>query len=136
MEPKKITSSDFKKIAMENEFFLWHFTKPKNSSILIYSYFEGPNQLDGRNYMREIVDTIPIPYFESEMKDEVDFLISNISRASEVAWTPRGGFNPVIIGFNHFTPKFNTWDSCYCTESIIKMIYDLNPKFLENLKLD
>ena len=136
MKPRKVTSADFKKIATENEFFLWHFTKPKNPAILIYSYFEEPNTYDGRHYIREIVDTIQIPYFESDIENEIDFLISNLTRASEVAWTPKSGFNPVIIGFNHFLPKFNTWDSCYCTESIVKMIYDLNPKFLENLNLD
>lgn len=130
----KITHHDFNQISKENEFFIWHFFVPEKTILEIKSYdFNG----FGRNYLKEIIDITKVPYFESKVEDEVNFLCELKNGYSTRIWKPVSGYTPVILGFNRRRLVYSTFqDFCYCKEGLIEMIYKLNPKFIDDLNLD
>lgn len=135
MEVRKIKSTDLFTIAKEHEFFFWHFTIPRNRSLVLFPYLE-PAEEGETHQLKELVDFTGIPFFESDLKEEIDFVMSNIPGAAKHAWGPKDGFRPVIVAFNRFKPILSTWNFCYCPEGISELIYHTNPKFLENLNFD
>jgi len=125
---EKINVSDFDRITRENEFFIWNFTH-FTESLQIKSIFQPehpflPNALIG------ILDTIPVPYFESVIEDSYDFLI-NLDTPFIKNITKNGFFQPVMISFNRKRMVNHTYGPyCYCTEGIIELIGELNPQFI------
>jgi hypothetical protein len=46
-------------------------------------------------------------------------------------WSGGKEFSPIMIGFNKNRKVTSTQDGiCYCTEGIIDIVYQLNPKFI------
>jgi len=149
MDRKIITIKDFRDVARNNEYFLWHFLQKeqyKNSvmgaSITMYSYFE--NRENEINYIKTIVDQLEIPYYESYVEDSIDF-IHGLGYQYSRLWNPPKPkvvinsnflFNPVLVGFKKFNKVFSTLDSCYCTEGILEVIASLNPEFLLSLSVE
>ena len=138
MERKVITVNDFQNVARNNEYFLWHFLQKnqENSTLSIYSYFK--ERINDENKVKELVDLVEIPYFESYVEDSIDFL-NGLGIPYEKLWSSEDPFNhitrnerftPVIIGFNKFTNVLSTFDKCYCVKGILEIIEELNPKFL------
>jgi hypothetical protein len=147
MERKIITVNEFQNVARNNEYFLWHFLQKnqEESSIGLYSYFE---EREGEeNKVREIMDTIKIPYFESYVEDSIDFL-HGLGIPYDRLWSPitnpriilknpfNQSFNPVLIGFNKFTKVLSTMDRCYCVDGIMDVILELNPEFLTSVNTE
>lgn len=128
-----ITSKDFEKIAIENEYFLWHFTI-ENPMLEIQSYFTEDFSINPSiNKLKFIIDGFKIPYFESKVKEEIDFLNYLSPELSRKSFTTNAGkFNPVIIGFNKRRIVQTTFNTCYCAEGLIDLIHQLNPNFLSN----
>lgn len=149
MDRKIITIKDFRDVARNNEYFLWHFLQKeqyKNSimgaSITMYSYFE--NRENEINYIKTIVDQLEIPYYESYVEDSIDF-IHGLGYQYSRLWNPPKPkvvtnsnflFNPVLVGFKKFNKVFSTLDSCYCTEGVLEVIASLNPEFLLSLSVE
>jgi len=149
MDRKIITIKDFRDVARNNEYFLWHFLQKeqyKNSimgaSITMYSYFE--NRENEINYIKTIVDQLEIPYYESYVEDSIDF-IHGLGYHYSRLWNPPKPkvvtnsnflFNPVLVGFKKFNKVFSTLDSCYCTEGVLEVIASLNPEFLLSLSVE
>lgn len=136
MERKIITINDFQNVARNNEYFLWHFLqKNQEDSILgFYSYFKKRENLPHK--LKELIDLVEIPYFESYTEDSLDFL-NGLGIPYERLWSsgnlnirPNQRFNPLIIGFKKFSKISSTMESCYCVESLLDIISDLNPEFL------
>jgi hypothetical protein len=81
MDRKIITIKDFKDVARNNEYFLWHFLQKEQykGSLSMHSYFDNrDNAYDNRkyeiNYIKTIVDQVEIPSYESYTEDSIDFL--------------------------------------------------------------
>jgi hypothetical protein len=137
MERKIITVNDFQNVARNNEYFLWHFIqkKQKESSLGIYSYFD--KREGEENKIKEIMDLVNIPYFESYTEDSIDFL-NGLGIPYGRLWSPKNmtpnsfhkTFNPIIIGFKKFNKIKTTQDICYCVEGVLEIISELNPEFL------
>lgn len=129
-----IKSSEFYKIAEENEFFIWHFIVPDKTGLAIQPYnYIDENPLRN-NPLKEIIDLTKIPYFESKTEEEYDFLMNLSDGFSKKMWSEKFGFNPVIIGFNRRKKVTSTFDGiCYCTEGLLEIIFKLNPQYLLNL---
>jgi hypothetical protein len=138
MERKIITINDFQNVARDNEYFLWHFLQKnqENSALQFYSYFKQRENSDHK--LKELIDLVEIPYFESYTEDSIDFL-NGLGIPYERLWTPLESlngtpsnqkFSPVIIGFKKFTKVSSTSETCYCIESVLNMITGLNPEFL------
>lgn len=73
---------------------------------------------------------VDIPFFESYTEDSVDFLI-NLGFSAKKFWLGGKEFAPIMIGFNKNRKVTSTQDGiCYCTEGIIDIVYQLNPKFI------
>ena len=125
---EKIIINDFERIAKENEFFLWHFVNiDLNTQINTIFTPEDPFS---PNPLLGILDTIPIPYFESDAKKSYDFLI-NLDTPFIHHTYENGIHNPVVIAFNKKRMVTHTFGPhCYCVEGIIDMIGELNPQYL------
>lgn len=140
METKIVTIDKFSEIARNNEFFLWHFLKKNQEKgiLSLFSYSETKEGID--NKIKEIIDLIGIPYFESYTEDCMDFLHDVGGFEYKQLWNNEDSpiltanknerFNPVIIGFKKFNKVSDTFKKCYCVDGLLEVIADLNPEFL------
>lgn len=125
---EKVIVSDFDKIARENEYYIWNFTH-YNENLQIKSIFQ-PEHPFLPNALIQILNTIPVPYFESVIEDSYDFLI-NLDNHFAKNIFKNGHFQPVIVSFNRKRMVNHTYGPyCYCTEGIIELIGELNPQFI------
>jgi hypothetical protein len=125
---EQVTVEDFNRISQENEYYLWHFVKKENNGPLeIQPYFDDKTE---KYKLKTILDMVDIPFFESYTEDSVDFLI-NLGFSAKNFWSGGKEFAPIMIGFNKNRKVTSTKDGiCYCTEGIIDIVYQLNPKFI------
>ena len=137
MENKIYTYKDLKEIGKNNEYFLWHFLQKdqENNNFPIYSIFKQKDGID--NILNEILGNLKIPYYESYVEDNIDFLVT--SGLNYKIWEapvkgaypdPNYLFKPVIILFKGYSLKASTYQYCYCHEGIIDMIGNENPELL------
>lgn len=125
---EQVTVEDFNRISKENEYYLWHFVKKVYTPALeIQPYFDDKTE---KYKLKTILDMVDIPFFESYTEDSVDFLI-NLGFSAKKFWSGGKEFDPIMIGFNKNRKVTSTKDGiCYCTEGIIDIVYQLNPKFI------
>ena len=125
---EQVTVEDFNRISKENEYYLWHFVKKVYTPALeIQPYFDDKTE---KYKLKTILDMVDIPFFESYTEDSVDFLI-NLGFSAKKFWSGGKEFAPIMIGFNKNRKVTSTKDGiCYCTEGIIDIVYQLNPKFI------
>ena len=136
---KKVTIQDYEKIAKNNEYFIWNFITKDDYPYEIFSFFEKNVDV---HPLKEVLKYIKIPYFESYLdKDSVDFLI-NLELSPHHLWRKdvegKSIFHPLFVGFNKRRKVNSSYDenSCYCKEGLINLIFELNPNFILNAKLD
>lgn len=144
MERKIITVNDFYNVARNNDYFLWHFMKKnqENSIVGLFSFFKTRENQD--NKIKEILDLVDIPYFESYTEDSIDFLLDlgfspNLlwdNSYSELFISAQERFNPILIGFKKFTKVRSTLDTCYCVDGVLDVITNLNPEFLTKINTE
>ena len=76
---EKVVVEDFKKIAKENEYFLWHFLMEDQYDTInsIWSIFDekiNPNTKESEvHQLKTLLSMTDVPYYESYVKDSVDF---------------------------------------------------------------
>jgi hypothetical protein len=143
MERKIITVNDFQSVARNNEYFLWHFMQKKQeeSSLLLYSYFDEREGTE--NKIKELMDLVNIPYFESYTEDSIDFL-NGLGIPYENLWSPNNitpdsfhkTFSPILIGFKNFNKIKTTQNTCYCVEGVLEIISELNPEILTTVNTE
>lgn len=133
MEVKHISSKDLVSIAKEHEYFLWHVLQKDYNRLTLYSYFKTYEHLI-HHPIREILGLIPIPYFESYIDDEYEFIINLKDGFAKKLKKKNNKFTPILIGFHRTTPIISTYEGiCYCADGMIEMIGIMNPKLLLNL---
>lgn len=132
---EKITVKDYERISKENEYYLWHFVRKNDTGIsVIYSIFEVE---DKPNHLTPLLEVFDIPYFESYIEDSLDFLDMLGVPLNSLYLREYRKFNTFILAFNKKSLQLATYKGyCMCTEGITKLIYNLNPKFIDNLNLD
>lgn len=138
---KKISCNDFRNIAKEHEYFLWHFLQKNQNQYgnAMYSFFDEGRMSE--NKIKEIINNCSIPYFESYTEDCIDFL-AGLGFDYKLLYTNDGvyvnapndvRFRPIVIGFRKFTKVKSTFEVCYCSEGVIDILNEMNPKFIEEL---
>jgi hypothetical protein len=138
---ERASVDDFKKIAKENEYFLWHFLmEDQNETKLgLWSVFEkkinpytNTTQFNG---LEILLSMTKIPYYESYTKDSMDFLIN---LGLDVKYLSTSGktrsYSPLIIGFKRNRMVYNTHRLCYCVDGVVEIIMNLNPELLSNIE--
>ena len=140
MERKFITYNDFKEIGKNNEYFLWHFLQKgqENNNFPVHSIFKQKEGYD--NHLNEILDGLKMPYYESYVEDNIDFLVTSglnykiwEAPPKDIYPDPSYLFKPVIILFKGYSLKSSTYQYCYCIEGILDMIGKENPELLSGL---
>jgi hypothetical protein len=125
---ERITVNDFEKIAKENEYFIWHFVNPESATQL-KSIFQPDNPFSPNPFI-SILESISVPYFESDSQESHDFLI-NLSTPFIINAYKNNTYNPVVVSFNRNRMVNHTFGPyCYCLEGVIELIGELNPQFI------
>ena len=135
MEKKITTINNFYDVARNNDYFLWHFLQKNQEKgmLSLFSYSETREEVD--NKMKEIIDMVGIPYFESYTEDSMDFLHDVGGYDYNRLWNRKApthdvSFNPVVIGFKRLNKVSDTLTKCYCVDGVLEIISELNPEFL------
>ena len=135
MSVELVTVNDFDRIARENEFFIWHFTSPELVRLTLRPYYQPNEGLP--HPLKDIVDRLQIPYFESLVEESVDFIINLRSGYAKSLGGYKGVYNPTILGFKRRNLLHGTWDGfCYCDEGFINLIYATNPDFFSGVNVE
>lgn len=134
---EKITVKDYERISRENEYYLWHFTPLDIGIGSIYSIFKERMFNNGRHMMRDILEIYDIPYYESEIKDSLEFL-DMLGVPLESLWVKKAkDFNPFILAFKRKRLVAATFEGyCMCPEGITELLLKLNPDIVLNVNLD
>lgn len=137
METKIITYKDFKEIAKDNEYFLWHFLQRDQEKNNFTFYSISKTKDDYSNQLYEILPFLNIPYYESYVDENTDFLINvGVNRKIWEAPVPGSNadpkflFKPTILLFKGYSFKGSTYETCYCVEGIIDLLGKENPELL------
>ncbi len=136
MEKKIFTYKDFKEIGRKNEYFLWHFLQKdqEENNFYFYSIYKEGKE---KNYLSEILPSLSIPYYESYVDENIDFL--NSSGISRSVWEPpipgatpdpKFLFKPIILLYKGYSLKSSTFQTCYCPEGLVEMLGKENPELL------
>ena len=131
---EKVTTKDYLRIAKEHKVFLWHFLQKDqcNSGCLsFFSYFDVSKKEDGSHPIKETMDLIKIPYFESLTEESIDFLVGNGIPTYNI-WKDNA-FGPMILGFKDGVLINHTGKRCYCQEVLLEIIAELDPTLLLNV---
>ena len=150
MVREQVKCEDFKRIAKENEYFLWHFLMEDqhNTHYALWSIFDKKinpfSSQEELNPIDSLLSMTDIPYYESNVKDSIDFLIDLGFNGKDLykLRNPNPGFPPerrwyyvpLVVGFKRNSVVYSTHRVCYCIEGITDIILKLNPKFLDNVK--
>ena len=144
---EKIKFSDYRRIAQENEYFIWHFLQKDQgkSTLGLISYFDDLSDQSKFHHMKYFLDNVDIPYFESYTEESIDFLLDfNLNptllyvadKPSRAPQARKRKFSPLLMVFNKYKLFGTSLDKCYCVEYLIEMVYNLNPKFILESKFD
>ena len=147
---ERVTVNDFERIAKENEYFLWHYLMEEqhNSINGIWSFFDekiNPYTNEPEHHMlRTLLSMTDVPYYESYVKDSMDFLINLGLNAKDLyilrnpwpnlAPDKKFYYVPAVIGFKRKRMVYNTQRVCYCVEGITEIILRLNPELITNIE--
>jgi hypothetical protein len=143
MEKKVITYKDFHEIAQKNDYFLWHFLQKnqEKNNLQLWSVFKEKEDKRIDHAMRTILESFDVPYYESYVEDNIDFL-NGFGIDYSRLWKPYTGnvhvisrdffFGPVIIGFKKYENVYSTLDICYCIEGVVEVINKINPELILN----
>ena len=143
MEKKIITHKDFYDIAQKNDYFLWHFLQKnqEKNNLRLWSISKEKEDKTIEHTMRTILESFDVPYYESYVEDNIDFL-NGLGIPYEKLWKPYTGnlqvinreffFGPVVIGFKKFEKVHSTFDTCYCVEGVVEVINKINPELILN----
>lgn len=136
---EKVTVQDFERISRENEYFIWHFlmsydySQPTMRSI--FDEYEGNNYAPNR--MVQFLEIFDVPYFESYANESIDFLDRLGAPLEKLRIPSEPDLKPCVLTFNHRRLVNATYNGyCLCPEGLTDLLYDLNPDFIYNAKLD
>lgn len=137
---KQITHKDFLEIGKSNEYFLWHFLQKnqENNNLLLFSIFKEKEGHE--NHLNFLLNDLKIPYYESYVEDEMEFLLGSGMNVKfweapphKIVSPPEFFFKPTIALYKGYSLKSSTFQTCYCAEGIVDMIGKENPEILSGL---
>ena len=136
---EKVTVQDFERISRENEYFIWHFlmshdySQPTMRSI--FDEYEANNYSPNR--MVQFLEIFDVPYFESYANESIDFLDKMAAPLEKLRIQSEPDLKSCVLTFNHRRLVNATYNGfCLCPEGLTDLLYDLNPEFIYNAKLD
>lgn len=133
-----ISTSDFRKVGLQNEYWLWFFKSSKENLSLAIQPLDGATDKYGFHEFRELMSKLPVPVFQTPTKDAIDFLISLDPNLVPQKIYQKSEFVPLILGFNHMRLVSSTHhpEKCFCTEGILSIVAEMNVDLLSKIELD
>jgi hypothetical protein len=133
-----ISTSDFRKVGLENEYWLWFFRASFDNPSLAIQPLDGLTDKYGFHEFRELMSVLQLPVFQTPTKDAIDFLITLDPNLVIQKIYKKNHFGPLIIGFNHMRLVSSTHHpgACLCTEGIIDIVAKMNVDLLSKIQLD
>ena len=134
-----ITVQDFDRISRENEYFIWHFlmsydySQPTMRSIFdeYEEHYHSPNK------MIQFLEIFDVPYFESYANESIEFLDKLGAPLEKLRIPSKPDLKSCVLTFNRRRLVNATYNGyCLCPEGLTNMLYNLNPEFIYNAKLD
>ena len=133
-----ISTSDFRRVGLQNEYWLWFFKSSRENLSLVIQPLDGSTDAYGFHEFRELMSKLPLPVFQTPTKDAIDFLISLDPNLVIQKLYKNSEFVPLILGFNHLRLVSSTHhpEKCFCTAGILDIVAEMNIDLLSNLKSD
>lgn len=133
-----ISTSDFRKVGLENEYWLWFFKASKENIGLAIQPLDGSTDVYGFHEFKELMTQLEIPVFQTPTKDAIDFLITLDPNLVIHKIYKQNEFVPLILGFNHMRLVSSTHhpDKCFCSTGILDIVAEMNVELLSRLKVD
>jgi hypothetical protein len=101
----------------------------------IFDEYEGNNYAPNR--MVQFLEIFDVPYFESYANESIDFLDRLGAPLEKLRIPSEPDLKPCVLTFNHRRLVNATYNGyCLCPEGLTDLLYDLNPEFIYNAKLD
>ena len=148
---ERVSVFDYRKICLENDFFIWNFLQRNQNQnhLSIWSIFDerkDDKKKEIKNEIKELLDIVPINYYESYVEESIDYLLGLGFTQNMIYEVPNEDtkwlvkrefyFKPMIILFKKFTPISSTQNYCYCAEGVMQMLIDHNPSIVSQINLD
>jgi hypothetical protein len=87
--------------------------------------------------MVQFLEIFDVPYFESYANESIDFLDRLGAPLEKLRIPSEPDLKPCVLTFNHRRLVNATYNGyCLCPEGLTDLLYDLNPEFIYNAKLD
>lgn len=133
-----ISTSDFKRVGLQNEYWLWFFKSSKENLSLAIQPIDGSTDAYGFHEFRELMSQLSLPVFQTPTKDAIDFLITLDPNLVVEKIYKKNEFVPLILGFNHMRLVSSTHhpEKCFCTTGILDIVAEMNVNLLPKIKLD
>ena len=133
-----ISTSDFKRVGLQNEYWLWFFKSSKENLSLAIQPIDGSTDAYGFHEFRELMTQLSLPVFQTPTKDAIDFLITLDPNLVVEKIYKKNEFVPLILGFNHMRLVSSTHhpEKCFCTTGILDIVAEMNVNLLPKIKLD
>lgn len=133
-----ISTSDFKRVGLQNEYWLWFFKSSKENLSLSIQPIDGSTDAYGFHEFRELMSQLSLPVFQTPTKDAIDFLITLDPNLVVEKIYKENEFVPLILGFNHMRLVSSTHhpEKCFCTTGILDIVAEMNVNLLPKIKLD
>lgn len=134
-----IKTEDYRRVGLENEYWLWYFTASEKNSNHQIQPLNGQTDEVGFHPFKFLVEQMELPVFESKTQESIDFLITmSPYLIPKNLYLKDNYFATVILGFNHLRLVSSTHhpNKCFCSEGIVEIVAEMNPELLGKLKFD
>lgn len=133
-----ISTSDYKRVGSQNEYWLWFFKSSRENLSLAIQPIDGSTDDYGFHEFRELMSKLQIPVFQTPTKDAIDFLISLDPNLIAPKIYKNNEFVPLILGFNHMRLVSSTHhpDKCFCTAGILDIVAEMSLDLISRIELD
>lgn len=133
-----ISVEDFRRVGLNNKYWLWHFTPSKPFPAHQIQPIDGETDEIGFHPFRYIVDQMSIPVYQTEASKAYDFLLSLDPNITASKLYQKDHFFTLVLGFNYLRLVTSTFhpNKCYCVEGIISIAAELDTNLLKDFKFD
>ena len=133
-----IPISDFRKVGLQHEYWIWFFTDSLKNEMLEITPIKKNREKYEFTPFENLIDLVQIPVYETPTKDALDFLITLDKNFVAKNIFKKNNFVPIILGFNHLRLVSSTHHpkKCFCIKGVLEIIAEMNLELLTKISID